>query len=111
MNTDELAALTCDAVMGVLGDTATYHPIVGQVRTVRVFLRRPERVIAGFSDTRQVNDGRIIEIERAELSVDPQPGDKITVGGGEYKVRSAKPMSSAVAWELDCVPVKISRSR
>jgi len=109
MNTDELAALTCDAVMGVLGDTATYHPVVGQVRTVRVFLRRPERVIAGFSDTRQVNEGRIIEIERVALSVNPQPGDKITVAGAEYKVRSSKPTSSAVVWELDCVPIKTSR--
>jgi len=99
-----IAAIATGAVMRVLGDTGLYLPCVGQVSMVRVFLRRPERIISGFEGTKLNNDGRIIEIERAQLTVDPQPNDKIKVDNIIYMVRSAKPTSSNIVWELDCVP-------
>lgn len=105
MNSDGLAALAMGAVLDVLGDDATYLPRVGAVRPVRVFLRRPERVIDGLGMTRLVNDGQLVEIERTALSVDPQPGDKLRVQGKLLTVRSARPAGSSTAiWELSCEP-------
>lgn len=103
MNSDQITALTSRAVMAALGDDATYMPLIGSVRTVRVFQRRPQRVIEGLGVSRLVNDGCIIEIERASLSVDPQPGDKLRIGNRVLIVKSACPSgASTVAWELNC---------
>lgn len=105
MNTDRLAALAARAVAVALGDDATYLPLIGAVRTVRVFQRRPQQVIDGLGMTRLLNDGCIIEIERALLSADPQPGDKLTIGAHTLLVRSVHQIgASAVVWALDCVP-------
>lgn len=102
MNTDTLAKLVSDVVMGTLGDTAKYYPCVGAVRNVQVFLRRPERVIPGLADTRLENTGCVIEIQRSQLTVDPQKGDKLQVQEKTYRVKSAKPTASSVLWELSC---------
>lgn len=103
MSSDDLAALAMDAVLDVLGDDAVYLPLVGPIRTIRVFLRRPDRVIDGLGVTRLVNDGRIVEVERAALAVDPQPGDKLRIGPKVLLVRAARPSGVACAiWELDC---------
>lgn len=105
MNTDELAALAMAAVLEGLGDAATYLPRVGAVRPASVFLRRPERVIDGLGVTRLSNEGQIVEIERAALAVDPQPGDQLRVQGKLLTVKSARPAgASAAIWELSCEP-------
>ncbi len=103
MNTDRLAALAARAVAVALGDDATYLPLIGAVRTVRVFQRRPQQVIDGLGLTRLTNEGCIIEIERDAVAVDPQPGDKLTIGARTLIVKSARTSgASSVVWELNC---------
>ncbi len=88
-----------------LGEPATYTPPGGGATEVTVLVDSPETEIDGFSGTRHIARGKIIEVRASEVTL-PEVGATITVGGKTYVIQ-AEPVAddpSDLTWRLDCVP-------
>lgn len=106
MSADALADLVAAATFQALGVDATWQPMMGAARTVRLVPRSGDRLLAGLAGGQQVHHGLLAEVAASALPTgSPAEGDALIVGECRYRVRSARfaePTQSI--WLIDAVP-------
>ena len=97
-----------DAVDDLFADpnlaiTVLYQPVVGEVRSVRALVRRPDQDVQ-FGDISVHASTALFEIRVGEVS-NPQAGDSITLGNEVFLIQG-EPSRDAeqLIWRIDTRP-------
>jgi hypothetical protein len=103
---DPIADAALDAAFAALAVTVTYEPLLGVPLTVPAQRMKPAQVLDGLGGGRQLHDGLIAHVRAADLPAGaPAPGDRITAGGKDYRVRSARCADAqGLVWAIEAVP-------